>query len=158
MLHTYFVLLSALGLLNPHHLHAMFPTAPSVCPHCLATDADFYHMVWPCLPLLPYWTTVLKVVRGAMDKNVPVSPTLCLLVLHELLVARKVTDRFLDLALVLAHRHLTMSWKSPHGPDAYHWGLELVRLADCEREAIRLFCWPAGMWTVGARWFDCNCF
>ncbi|KAJ1164868.1 hypothetical protein NDU88_005301 [Pleurodeles waltl] len=52
--------------------------------------------------------------------------------------SKKVTNKFIDLALILARREITMHWKDPRGPRALTWKDTLTKWAEAEGEALRL--------------------
>ena len=96
----------------------------------------FLHMVWECPVVKNYWEKVMKLINLSSDRSLIDGPMLCILWHHDCTKAHKVTDRYADLALVLARRQITMSWKAPVGPSITRWKAELDKWTKCEGVAL----------------------
>lgn len=102
--------------LTPHVLHRIYPDRSAHCPKCGQADAQFLHMIWECTELKSYWGSILERLRLVTGWTLPYSIKEELLGLLPRPKGRKLTQRFLQLGLVLAKRRIAIRWMSSQPP------------------------------------------
>lgn len=123
--------------LTPHKLHCMYPDTQHQCPRCKLREAGFLHMLWSCPGLTYYWTTIRQTITALTQLEIKHNPLECLLGLRKRSKIQKVYLRFIDLALILAIRNITIRWKSPKSPDTMHWKRDVLQWGKAEGWALR---------------------
>lgn len=118
--------------LTPHKIHRMFTEAQHQCPRCKADEANFLHMLWSCPHLLDYWNHIRRCISEVTHITITENALECLVGLRKRSKALKVRLRFLDLALILAIRNITMRWKSPRSPTVLSWQHEVTQWGKAE--------------------------
>ena len=83
-----------------------------------------------------YWDKVTQCINEATDRSLACGPLECLLGGFHRPAPKKVTNRFIDLALVLAKRQMTKYRKSKKEPLFEVCQLELVKWATAESEVF----------------------
>lgn len=118
--------------LTPRRLHLMFPESENVCPRCHTPDAGFIHMLWDCPRLGHYWSVVHAVLQTTTLTTHNNTLEYYLLGLPPKKAKNTPVTRFLNLALLLAKRNITMRWKSKSAPSLLNWQTETLKWGKAE--------------------------
>ncbi|KAJ1149369.1 hypothetical protein NDU88_002179 [Pleurodeles waltl] len=94
-------------------------------------------MLWTCSELKQYWENVLEDTKKITGRNLAATPAVALLGNFIRPQSKKMTSKFIDLALILAKREITMRWKDPRGPRVLKWKDTLIKWTEGEGEALR---------------------
>ena len=123
--------------LTPSKITAIYGGEVRKCPRCGSIEADFVHMVWSCPHTGMYWERVTSKLQQLLHRAVPCTLEACILGLFSRPKPKKVGNRFIDLALALAKRQISLNWKAAHGPQISKWELDLMRWGKAEEQALR---------------------
>lgn len=75
-----------------------FQSEEAACPRCGEREANILHMFWECPILSAFREEVLKTVETVTDREIPHTPSHCLLGWFPHIAKTKVTGKFQDLA------------------------------------------------------------
>lgn len=89
-------------------------------------------MIWSCPRLAHYWAGVQKILHDIAPLNNDDSPEHCLLGLRVKSTNSDPVRKFMNLALILAKRNITMKWKATKPPSIVDWHKEMVRWGRAE--------------------------
>lgn len=120
--------------ITPDRIHQFFHREDAECPRCRENGANFMHMMWSCPSLENYCQEVTREVARIIEREVPHTPEHVLLNMFPHTAKTKVTDKFPDLALMLAKRERTSKWKAPNG--LRRLKQELEKWASCEGRIV----------------------
>ncbi|KAJ1112754.1 hypothetical protein NDU88_001015 [Pleurodeles waltl] len=84
-------------------------------------------MTWECPRLRPFWGEVICRLNNALHRHLDTNMETCLLGLFGRPRPKKAGNGFIDLALTLAKRRISMSWKSAEGPCIQDWTQDVTR-------------------------------
>mgnify|MGYP002804447015 CR=1 FL=1 len=124
--------------LAPQVLNKIFPGLDASCPRCCYPTASFWHMLWECQEIIPFWREVLIILANISGRPQLDGIVVCLLGMFPRPKKFCTVWRFFDLAILLAKRAITMRWKSHTSPEASQWKLEVIRWATRESNALKL--------------------
>ena len=80
---------------------------------------------------------MLTKIGDTLEREIPCTIAVCLMGAFPRPKKCRVGNKFVDLALVLARRGLSIAWKSPEGPDKVRWEKEVQKWAEAEQQALR---------------------
>ena len=123
--------------LTPKRITAIYGGEVKRCPRCARADANFVHMVWSCPFAQGYWNAVLDKIKSTLERDLPCTMRVCILGIFKRSKKHKVRNKFVDLALALAKRRLSIAWKSPTGPEIAKWETDVKCWAGAEEQALR---------------------
>lgn len=112
--------------ITPLHIFKFDPSKSPNRPKCGSPDADFAHMAWACLRILPLWTEVFHTLTDILEAPLLPSPRLGLLGLVS--KAKRSCRRFVAIALLLAKKEVAINWGARSKPQRAAW---LRNLAYC---------------------------
>lgn len=81
----------------------------------------FWHMVWSCPKLKPFWLAVATTLSDVTGLNVPVDPQILLLSHLEDIEGDRYSKLCLTFALYYARREILMVWKKAEPPTLASW-------------------------------------
>lgn len=106
---------------TPQRLAKIYPEKSSTCTRCELEVGTFFHMVWSCPKLRPYWSAVadrLGVVCGA---EIPMDPSILLLSYLEEIEGDRYIKQCLTYSLFYARREILLNWKKKEAPTKVGW-------------------------------------
>lgn len=98
--------------LTPVCLTKIYPETPHACPRCHKANAFFFHVVWACSTLHAFWTQMTDLVTKLTQRGNVYNHKTCLLGLLFRPKTSKLTCKCIDLAILLAKRAMSLSWKA----------------------------------------------
>ena len=138
--------------MSPARLHSIFPSVSPRCLRCGDEDADFYHMVWKCSVLVPFWEEICGYLTWITGRAHLLTPRACLLGLYPRPKKSKASSKLIDLAFALAKRTIAMHWRSQDAPSITEWKHHLRRWAHLEDMIIRKQMFQAGQTLSISAW------
>ncbi|KAJ1191751.1 hypothetical protein NDU88_001067 [Pleurodeles waltl] len=114
----------------------MFGTV-SDCPRCHDPGANMLHMFWFCPQSTHFWKQILGVITQLTQRLDLYKAEGILLGLFHRSKRAAVTNRFIDLDLIIDRRAIAMGWKSPTLPTLSHWGAAPIKWSKAEETALR---------------------
>lgn len=123
--------------LTPHRLNTMFPEVSDECPRCHAPQAKLLHMLWSCHRIQHYWSEIYNILHGIAPLVGDDLPEHCILGVGTSGTKKGPICKFLNLALILAKRNITMKWKASTAPSLMSWYNEMVRWGRAEGTALK---------------------
>ena len=93
-------------------------------------------MFWDCPTVTGFGEEVVVIINQAMDRALNCSLWDCMLGMFPRPGPKKATNRFIDLALIVATRQITHQWKSKNGPRCEPWKAELKKWVGAESTAL----------------------
>ena len=94
-------------------------------------------MVWESPYTQIFWKAVTLKIGPALQRMVPCDIESCILIQFSRPKMKKVGNRFLDLAMALAKRQISMNWKNPRVPGMTKWEADVKVWARAEEQALR---------------------
>ena len=124
---------------TPSKLHRMGLIGNHLCWKCQSETGTFFHMIWGCKLVYPFWEKVVNHVSKWLGVAVPVSPRLCLLGDQtEMLNIPKHERGVLKVGMVTAARTILREWKSTVAPDVKKWMEMMSEVASYEHMLAKI--------------------
>lgn len=116
---------------TPQVLHFMYPETSDCCWRCGRHPGDLLHLFWSCPKLLPFWTSVKRIMSKFTDREIPWDPAFFLL--HHNNIHRKSYRRSILPHLLNAARCcIPRLWKSSSPPSIQMWLSRVAVIARME--------------------------
>lgn len=110
------------------------PEIDPICDKCRQAPATLMHMFWWCPKLLPFWSSIFRLISEAFHKTIDPSPLIALFGLPPSNVClSKAKKEALAFASVVAKKAILQTWKSPHAPSYVHWMRDLLNCLHLEK-------------------------
>lgn len=106
---------------TPQRLSRIYPQMEPTCPRCTREIGSFWHMVWSCCKLRPYWEAVAMSLSDLFGTNVPLDPLVMLLGHLEEVEGDRYTKLCITFCLFCAIREILLRWKSVEPPTPASW-------------------------------------
>lgn len=101
---------------SPDRLAKIYPDRRPTCHRCNAEVGTFFHVVWSCPQLRPFWTGVVEVINSIGRLRVPYDPIPLLLGICDTLEAPQSKKLFVFYAAFYARKAILMQWNRPLPP------------------------------------------
>lgn len=96
---------------TPERLARIYPTLSPKCTRCELDTGTFYHMVWSCPKIRPFWSSVADTLETVCGVEIPLDPLTLLLSHLEDIEGDRYTKLFLTYSLFYARREILLKWK-----------------------------------------------
>lgn len=106
---------------TPHRMARIYPHIDPLCPRCRTGEGTFWHMVWACPKLGPYWEGVTGVLNDIWDLKLSLDPMLLLLSYMGDVEGDRYTKLSVTFLLFYARREIMLHWKSAEPPTVSSW-------------------------------------
>lgn len=123
--------------MTPATFNRIFNRTDAQCLRCGLGGGDLIHMLWACHKLTTYWEIITTHLAQCTDRTLQWNWEICLLGLYRRQKKHKVTNRFIDLGLIVAKRLITKRWKAPDPPPARAWYHSMICWAQAESVALQ---------------------
>lgn len=97
----------------------------TMCPMCNQAVGTFFHLLWQCPRIQPFWTQVLRFLHDTMGSPVTLQPKIWLLGILSDPEINKFNKTFLHETLFSAQKVIARVWMSPNPPEITHWIAEV---------------------------------
>lgn len=96
---------------TPQRLANIYPGLSPSCNRCGVEVGSFFHTVWSCIKLCPYWTSVADILGNICGIKIPLNPLTMLLSHLDDIEGDRYIKLCLTYSLFYARREILLRWK-----------------------------------------------
>lgn len=141
---------------TPQRLARILPHRDPMCPRRRVEEGSFWHMVWSCPKIQPYWQEVADALTEVCGSRIPFEPLTLLLSHLEEVQGDRYIKLCLTFSLFYAKREILLRWKLAERPTKASWCQSIHSVLPLYRLTYQSRQCPAKFDKVWSGWIDAN--
>lgn len=126
------------------------------CQRCRQEVDTFWHMVWSCPKLRPFWMAVASTLSNVTGLNIPVDPQILLLSHLEDVEGDRYCKLCLTFSLYYARREILLRWKLEEPPTLALWRRSVTSVLPLYRMTYESRQCPGKFDKIWSSWVDAS--
>lgn len=139
---------------TPQRLASINPSLSPLCTRCSTEQGSFFHMVWTCNKICPYWRGVTDVLTEVCGATLTLDPLVFLLSYLGDVEGDRYTKLCLTFALYYARREILLRWKGTDIPTVASWRSAINKVLPLYKITYKSRNCPAKFEKIWSHWSD----
>lgn len=139
---------------TPQRLSRIYPQRVPNCQRCKQEIGTFWHMIWSCPKIQPYWEAVASKLTDVIGTDIQVGPSILLLSYLENVDVERYSKLCLMFSLYYARWEIMLKWKSETSPNCASWQCSVNLVLPLYRSTYESRLCPGKFDKIWSTWLD----